>query len=128
MDPSTIEPLIANNLISRDKGEGAVRPIGADEVIRRNIARKDVVEARGSLQLCAGQTSATEAAIHAMYIIFEASITFRYSVQSFRLFIIGGQEILSAEDTIQGDPLTMGMDALIIQPLIASLLGVCKIK
>ena len=82
IDPSTIEPLIASRLIPLDKGEGAVRPIGVGEVIRRiigkcviNIAKKDVVEASGSLQLCAGQKSGSEAAIHAMYTIFEADET-----------------------------------------------------
>ncbi|CAB3981250.1 Hypothetical predicted protein [Paramuricea clavata] len=44
---------------SLDKGEGAVSPIGVGEVIRRisakcvmSFAKKDVVEASGSLQLC----------------------------------------------------------------------------
>ena len=58
IDSSTIEPLIASRLICLDKGEGAVRPIGVGEVLRRiigkcvmNIAKKDVVEVSGSLQL-----------------------------------------------------------------------------
>ena len=82
IDPSTIEPLVASRLIPLDKGEGAVRPIGVGEVIRRicgkcvmNITKRDVVEASGSLQLCAGQKSWSEAAIHAMYRIFEADDT-----------------------------------------------------
>ena len=82
IDPSTIEPLVASRLIPRDIGEGAVRPIGVGEVIRRicgkcvmNITRRDVVEASGSLQLCAGQKSGSEAAIHAMHRIFEADDT-----------------------------------------------------
>jgi len=71
-------------LIPLDKGEGAVRPIGVGEVIRRiigkcqcvmNVSKGDVVEASGSLQLCAGQKSGSEAAIHAMYAIFEADDT-----------------------------------------------------
>ena len=81
-DPSTIEPLVASRLIPLDKGEGAVRPIGVGEVIRRicgkcvmNIAKRDVVEGSGSLQLCTGQKSGSEAAIHAMHRIFEADDT-----------------------------------------------------
>ncbi|CAB4003404.1 Hypothetical predicted protein, partial [Paramuricea clavata] len=79
IDPTTIEALIASRLIPLDKGEGAVRPIGVGEVIRRisakcvmSFAKKDVVEASGSLQLCAGQKSGSEAAIHAMNTLFEA--------------------------------------------------------
>ena len=59
IDPATIEPLVASRLIPLDKGEGAVRPIGVGEVIRRiigkcvmKVAKGDVVEASGSLQLC----------------------------------------------------------------------------
>ena len=82
IDPATIEPLVASRLIPLDKGEGAVRPIGVGEVIRRiigkcvmNVFKGDVVEASGSLQLCAGQKSGSEAAIHAMHAIFEADDT-----------------------------------------------------
>ena len=82
IDPLTIEPLVTSSLIPLDKGEGAVRPIGVGEVIRRicgkcvmNIAKRDVAEASGSLQLCAGQKSGSEAAIHAMHRIFEADDT-----------------------------------------------------
>ena len=74
---------MASRLIPLDKGEGAVRPIGVGEVIRRiigkcviNVAKKDVIEAcAGSLQLCAGQMSGSEAAVHAMHTIFEADDT-----------------------------------------------------
>ena len=65
-----------------DKGEGAVRPIGVGEVLRRicgkcvmSVAKKAVVEASGSLQLCAGQKSGSEASIHAMHTIFESDDT-----------------------------------------------------
>ena len=82
IDPATIEPLVASRLIPLDKGEGAVRPIRVGEVIRRiigkcvmNVFKGDVVEASGSLQLCAGQKSGSEAAIHAMHAIFEADDT-----------------------------------------------------
>ena len=79
IDPATIEPLVASRLIPLDKGEGAVRLIGVGEVIRRiigkcvmSVSKGDLVEASGSLQLCAGQKSGSEAAIHAMHAIFEA--------------------------------------------------------
>ena len=82
IDPTTIEPLVASRLIPLDKGEGAVRPIGVGEVIRRicgkcvmMVAKKQVVKGSGSLQLCAGQKSRSEAAIHAMHAVFEADDT-----------------------------------------------------
>ena len=82
IDPMTIEPLVANRLIPLDKGEGAVRPIGVGEVLTRicgkcvmSVVKKDVVDASGSLQLCAGQKSGSEAAIHATHIIFESDNT-----------------------------------------------------
>ena len=40
-----------------------------------NVSKGDVVEASGSLQLCPGQKSGSEAAIHAMHGIFEADDT-----------------------------------------------------
>ena len=139
IDPSTIEAVVASRLIPLDKGEGEVRPIGVGEVLRRimgkcvmNVAKNDVVGVSGSLQLCAGQKSGSEAAIHAMHTIFEsdetdavllidASNAFNslnraaalhnvrvlcpiiavYAINTYRLssrlFITGGQEILSAE-------------------------------
>ena len=76
VDPSSIEALIASRLIPLDKG--GVRPIGVGEVIRRVISKSvmkvvkpDVMSASGSLQLCAGQPSGSEAAIHAMRNIFD---------------------------------------------------------
>ncbi|PFX26629.1 hypothetical protein AWC38_SpisGene8673 [Stylophora pistillata] len=105
---------MASCLIPLDKGEGMVRPIGVGEVLRRvlakcvmNVAKEDVAEASGSLQLCAGQKSGSEAAVHAMHPAW--------------LFITDGKEILSAEGTTQGDPLAMGVYALSIQPLITAL-------
>ena len=54
IDPRTIEPILANRLIPLDKGEGAVRPIGVDEVIRRvigksvmKVTKEDVLDASG---------------------------------------------------------------------------------
>ncbi|PFX13876.1 Fibrillin-1, partial [Stylophora pistillata] len=82
IDPSTIVPLVLSRLIPLDKGENAVRPIGVGEVIRRicgkcvmNIAKPDVFEASGLLQLCLEQKSGTEAAIRAMHRVFEADNT-----------------------------------------------------
>lgn len=82
IDPSTIEAVVASRLIPLDKGEGEVRPIGVGEVLRRimgkcvmNVAKNDVVGVSGSLQLCAGQKSGSEAAIHAMHTIFESDET-----------------------------------------------------
>ena len=78
IDPRTIEPILANRLIPLDKGEGAVRPIGVGEVIRRvigkcvmKVTKEDVLETSGSLQVCAGLRSGSEAAVHAMRSILE---------------------------------------------------------
>ena len=82
IDPHSIEALLANRLIPLDKGEGAVRPIGVGEVLRRiigkyvmRVSKPDIIEASGSLQVCAGQKSGSEAAIHAMRTIFNADET-----------------------------------------------------
>ena len=55
IDPRTIEPILANRLIPLEKGEGAVRPIGVGEVIRRvigkcvmKVTKEDVLDASGS--------------------------------------------------------------------------------
>ena len=74
IDPLTIEPILANRLIPLDKGKGEVRPIGVGEVIRRiigkcvtRVTKQDVIDASGSLQVCAGHKCGSEAAIHAMH-------------------------------------------------------------
>ena len=74
--PDGLSAFIACRLIPLDKCPG-VRPIGIGEVPRRIIAKAilriigvDVQEAASSLQLCAGQDSGCEAAIHAMRNIF----------------------------------------------------------
>ena len=59
-----------------------VRPIGVGEVLRRIIGKavlsvigKDIQKAAGSIQLCAGQPSGIEAAIHAMSDLFHQEDT-----------------------------------------------------
>ena len=163
VDPSSIEALVASRLITLHKGGGGVRPIGVGEVVRRVISKSvmkvvkpDVMSASGSLQLCAGQPSGSEAAIHAMRNIFDeddteaillidASNAFNflnraaalnnirilcpmvatYAINTYRLpirlFVVGGQEMKSSEGTTQGDPLSMALYAISLQPLITRL-------
>ena len=77
VDPRGIAPLTASRLIALDKCPG-VRPIGIGETSRRIIGKAilavikyDILEAAGSLQLCAGQEAGSEAAIHAMRSVFQ---------------------------------------------------------
>ena len=126
IDPSSIEALVASRLIPLDKSEGAVRPIGVGEVVRRvfskcvkRIVKPDVMEASGSLQLCAGQSSGVEAATMLCEIFFIFAIN-TYRVLS-RLFIVGGKELKSSEGTTQGDPLSMAIYAVCLQPFITNL-------
>ena len=77
VDPEGLAPLMSCRLIALDKNPG-VRPIGICEVVRRIIAKAilsvtsgDIQDAAGSLQLCAGQRSGTEAAVHAMNTVFK---------------------------------------------------------
>ena len=81
IDPRSIEAVLANRL-PLDKGDGAVRPIGVGEVLRRiigkcviRVTKPDVIDACGSLQVCAGLQCGSEAAIHAMRNIFDAHET-----------------------------------------------------
>ena len=71
--PEGLMALVACWLIALDKKPG-VRPIGIGDLPQRIIAKAvlsvisgDIQEATGSLQLCSGQTSGTEAAVHAMH-------------------------------------------------------------
>ena len=75
---SSIESYTACRLIPLEKKPDGVRPIGIGEVLRRiigkavlSVFKEDVMQSAGSLQLCAGQSSGCEAAIHAMSKIFE---------------------------------------------------------
>ena len=85
---------MASRLIPLDKGEGAVRPIGVGEVLRSilakcvmNVAKEDVAHTSGSVQLCAGQNSESEAAVHAMHAIFEADETHIISYHIIYLYL-----------------------------------------
>ena len=78
---NSLEAFTSNRLIPLNKNPG-LRPIGVGEVLRRIagkvvmfIAKKDVKEAAGSLQVCAGQESGSEAAVHAIYDIFKKDET-----------------------------------------------------
>ena len=77
----TLEAFIANRLIPLNKNPG-IRSIGVGEVIRQiagkvimDTAKKDVQQAAGSLQVCAGQDAGAEASIHAMYDSFQQDET-----------------------------------------------------
>ena len=81
VNPESISALVACRLIPLDKCPG-VRPIGVGEVPRRIIAKailrtigKDIEEAAGPLQVCAGQDGGCEAAVHAMRAIFQDADT-----------------------------------------------------
>ena len=72
VNPGSISAFVACRLIPLDKYHG-VRPFGVGEVPRRIIAKailrtigKDIEEAAGPLQVCAGQDGSCEAAVHAM--------------------------------------------------------------
>ena len=79
LHPLIIGPIVASRLIPLDKRNGEVRPIGVGEVIRRiigkcvtRVTKQDVIKASEAMQVCAGEMSGGEAAMHAMRNIFEA--------------------------------------------------------
>ena len=81
LSPDLLSPFLVCRLIALDKNPG-VRPIGVCEVMRRIVAkavlvilRDDIQEAAGSHQLCAGQLSGAEAAVHAVRRVFEEGST-----------------------------------------------------
>ena len=70
---ASLESLLAYKLISLNKNLG-LRLIGVGEVLRRipekvvmMVSKKDNMKATGSLQVCAGQESGAEVAIHVIY-------------------------------------------------------------
>ena len=81
LDPRGLAPFLACRLIALDKCPG-VRPIGIRDTARRIIAkavlaviREDVQDAAGSAQLCAGQISGCEAAVHSVRESFQLEDT-----------------------------------------------------
>lgn len=77
VDPNSLAPLLGSRLIALDKNPG-VRPIGVGEVARRIISKTilailkdDILDAVGTHQLCAGQVTGCEAAIHTTRSIFD---------------------------------------------------------
>ena len=81
VDSKGIKALGSRKLIALDKSPG-VRPIGVEETVRRiiikaifSVIKDDVQEVIGALQICAGQESGCEAAIHAMREVFNSADT-----------------------------------------------------
>ena len=77
VDPELIQPLIACRLIPLSKNPG-VRPIGVCETLRRILGKAIlrvvgpyIRQEVGMSQLCAGQRSGCETAVHAMTTLFE---------------------------------------------------------
>ena len=78
---NSLEAFMASRSILLNKNPG-VCPIGVGEVLCRitrkvvmYIARKDVNDAAGSLQVCAGQEAGLEAAIYAIYDVYQQDET-----------------------------------------------------
>ena len=76
VDPVALKAYTSSRLVPLDKCPG-VRPVGIGEVVRRivgktvmKIVKRDLQEAVGSIQLCAGQDAGCEAAVHAMERLF----------------------------------------------------------
>ena len=68
-----ISTLLACRLVPLKKSDEAIRPVGIGEALRRImgkavswVVKKDIVEAVGTLQTCAGMESGIEGAIHAV--------------------------------------------------------------
>ena len=78
VDPKCVSPLLTCRLIALDKSPG-VHPIGIGDTARQiiakailNIARPDVQDISGCLQLCGGQISGIEVAVLAVRAVFES--------------------------------------------------------
>ena len=78
VDPSAVAPLLACRLIALNKNP-SIRPIDIGDTARRIIAksvlfvaRLDIQEALGCLQMCGDQISGIEAAVHAVRSAFDS--------------------------------------------------------
>ena len=74
---NTLEAFLSCRLIPLEKNLG-LRPIGVREVLRRTVGkvivstlRDDIITSVGPLQVCAGQESGCEAAVHVMSKMYE---------------------------------------------------------
>eukprot|EP00731_Ephydatia_muelleri_P028421 Em0020g65a len=119
--------LTANHLIALDKCPG-VHPIGVGEIVRRIISKavlfvikSDVLEAAGTLQLCAGHEAGCEAAIHSMCRIFHDATTEAVDANNAFNSLNHKDTLFSQEGTTQRDPLAMAMYAIATVPLIEKL-------
>ena len=158
VDPAGLSAFISCCLIALDKCPG-VRPISVGKTVWHIIAKavlsvikEEIWEATGSSQLCAGQLSGCEVAVHSVQTLFgspgtenamlvDATNAFNslnhqatlYNIQhlcpsfstilinTYRVdvaFYIEGSTLLLEEDTTQGDPLAIPIDALGDLPLI----------
>ena len=78
---NTLKALLSCRLIPLDK-KPELQPIGVGEVLRKIVGkvivstlRDDMITLVGLLQVCAGQESGSEAAVHAMYIMHKEEHT-----------------------------------------------------
>ena len=92
VDPDGLSAYTSYRLVAMDKCPG-LRPIGIGEVVRRIIGKailtvtsQDIQQVTGALQLCAGQQSGCEAAIHAMRHVFTQPNTQAVLVDATKVF------------------------------------------
>ena len=157
---NTIEAFLSCRLIPLHKNPG-LRPIGAGELLRIvgkvivSTLWNDIITSVGPLQVCAGQESGCEAAVHVMSKIYKEEHTeavllvdaanafnsvnrkiFLHNINvvcpSINIyvqnFIIGGTEIKYSEGTTQGDPVVMPIYALSVIQLMLMVLQITITK